>query len=657
MSGGPIATGDGARPTRGASASRRSAHGWQGPRPPVPAAVGALVVVAAATLGWWWQGARGLLLALAPTCALGLVLVRMRERAVSDRERLRRGATGEERPDVRLEQLVHHSADALLIVSRDGRVSYQSPSVVRLLGYLTVDLDGAPVERIARPEEAGHLTGFLDQLVRSPDASVRSVDAQLLRADDSSMHAEIVGVNLLDNPQVGGIVLSIRDVSGRRILEDQLRHQAFHDPLTGLSNRALFADRVEHSLNRVRREGSPTPAVAFLDLDDFKLVNDRLGHGAGDELLSVVADRLRSCLRAGDTPARLGGDEFAILLEDAPDVASIVEVVERVLVALDAPVVIDGQEVYARASIGIATRKDAGTTVEDLIRNADLAMYTAKAKGKGRIELYDPGMRHQVVDRLAIRDDLERAVADETIEVAYQPIVRLAGGELVGFEALARWNHPERGAVSPVEFLAIAEDASVIVELGRIVLRRACKQLGAWSSANPGHSWQMAVNVSGRQLLAPDLLEVVRVLTLEAGIDPSSLVLELAESVLLADTESVLRRLHELKAMGVKLAIDNFGTGYSSLSYLQRVPFDVLKIDRTCVAALRNEEPESTLVRTIMDLGRTLDRTVVAEGVEEQAELDGLLALGCEVGQGYRLGRPASPESLELSLALHPHSA
>ncbi len=556
--------------------------------------------------------------------------------------------------DARFEQLVHHSGDAVLVVARDGRVSYQSPSVVRVLGYLTVDLDGAPLERIAHPDEAGHLDGFLDQLVRSPDESVRTVDAQLLRADDSSIYAEIVGVNLLSNPQVSGIALTIRDVSRRRILEDQLRHQAFHDPLTGLANRALFSDRVAHGLDRVRRSESPTPAVAFLDLDEFKLVNDRLGHGAGDELLRVVADRLRSCLRAGDTPARLGGDEFAILVEDAPDVASIVEVVERVLVALDAPMVIEGEEVYARASIGIATRQDENTTVDDLLRNADLAMYAAKAKGKARIELYDAAMRHKAGDRLAIRDDLQKAVVEETIEVAYQPIVRLAGGELVGFEALARWNHPERGPVSPVEFLAIADNAGVIIPLGHIILRRACEQLGVWLSANPDRSLQMGVNLSARQLLAPDLVEVVRELTTQAEILPSSLVLELAESVLLADTESVLRRLHELKALGVKIAIDDFGTGHSSLSYLQRVPFDILKIDRTCVAALRHDDPESSLVRTIMDLGRTLGRTVVAEGVEEQAELDGLLALGCELGQGYRFGRPATAESLGRSLALQP---
>ncbi len=566
-------------------------------------------------------------------------------------------AVGEERSDARFQQLVRHSSDAVVIVGRDGRIVYQTPSVVRVLGYLTVDLDGAAVDRLVHPDEIGHVANFLEQLVHSPADSVRTIEAQLLRADDSPIHAEVVGLNLLDNPDVGGVVLTIRDVSGRRTLEDQLRHQAFHDPLTGLSNRALFADRVEHALDRVRRDDSPTPAVAFIDLDDFKLVNDSLGHAAGDQLLRVVADRLRSCLRSGDTPARLGGDEFAILLEDAPDVAAIVEVAERVLDALDQPVTIEGREVFARASIGIAMRRDAETSFDELLRSADLAMYSAKAKGKGCIELFEPGMSNTAVDRLALRGDLERAIADADIKVVYQPIVRLIGGEVVGFEALARWTHPERGPISPVEFVGIAEDTGMILPLGKLVLRTACEQLGRWRRANPGADWQISVNLSARQVLAPDLVEVVRETLASALLDPASLVLELTESVLLVDSELVLRRLQQLKDLGVRIAIDDFGTGYSSLSYLQRVPFDILKIDRAFVSALRYEVPSTTLVRTIMDLGRTLGRTVVAEGIEDQIELDGLLELGCELGQGYHFGRPVAAVDIEHELELHPASA
>jgi diguanylate cyclase (GGDEF)-like protein/PAS domain S-box-containing protein len=560
----------------------------------------------------------------------------------------------EKRSEARFQQLVRHTSDAVLIVGRDGRIRYQTPSVVRVLGYLAVDLDGAELERIVHPDAVPHVSAFLDQLVHGASETVRTIDGRLLRADDSVIHAEIVGVHLLDNPDVNGIVLTIRDVTGRRTLEDQLRHQAFHDALTGLSNRALFLDRVEHALARIRRSDSPIPAVAFIDLDDFKLVNDSLGHGAGDELLRAVADRLRGCLRSGDTPARLGGDEFAVLLEDAPDTQAVVEVAERILDSLHEPIVVEGREVYARASIGIATRLGPTTTPDELMRNADLAMYTAKANGKGCIELFEPSMHHRAVDRLAIRGELERAVQQGDIDVAYQPIVRLDTGEVVAFEALARWTHPERGPVSPAEFVPIAEDTGLIVPLGQRVLEDACHQLGSWLAANPTASWQMSVNLSARQLLAPDLVTVVQSTTEQAGLQPASLILELTESVLLADSERVLRRLHRLKDLGVQIAIDDFGTGYSSLSYLQRVPFDILKIDRAFVSTLRHEDPQATLVRTIMDLGRTLGRTAIAEGIEEQIELDGLLLLGCELGQGRHFGAPVSAHELEETLTLVP---
>ncbi len=563
----------------------------------------------------------------------------------------------EKRTEARFRQLVRHSSDAVLIVGRDGRVRYQTPSVVRVLGYLTVDLDGGAFERVVHPEELQHVRSFLDRLVHAPTEAVRTVEARLVRADDSIIHAEIVGLNLVDDADVGGIVLTIRDVSGRRTLEDQLRHQAFHDPLTGLSNRALFADRVEHALNRARRDDTPTPAVAFIDLDDFKMVNDSLGHGAGDQLLRAVAERLRGCLRSGDTPARLGGDEFAVLLEDAKDATAIVEVAERILDSLHEPVLIDGREVYARASIGIATRRGPSTTPDELLRNADLAMYTAKANGKGCIELFEPAMHHRAVDRLAIRGDLERAVERGELDVAYQPIVRLLDGEVVGFEALARWDHPERGPISPVEFVPIAEDTGLIVPLGSLVLGRACRQLAAWRAANPTATWQMSVNLSARQVLAPHVVELVRDAIDSAGIEAPSLILELTESVLLNDGDQVLRRLHHLKDLGVIIAIDDFGTGYSSLSYLQRVPFDILKIDRAFVSALRNEAPSTTLVRTIMDLARTLGREAIAEGIEEQIELDGLVELGCELGQGHHFGRPADAVALADELGLYPATA
>jgi diguanylate cyclase (GGDEF)-like protein/PAS domain S-box-containing protein len=556
------------------------------------------------------------------------------------------------RSEARFQQIVRNSSDAILILDRDGRIRYQTPSVVRVLGFLSMDLDGAEITQLVHPNHAVHLDHFLAGLLHAPAQSVRTTDLQLVRADDSIIHAEVVGSNLVDTPDVGGVVLTIRDVTGRRTLEDQLRHQAFHDSLTGLPNRALFVDRVDHALDRVRRADDNLPAVVFIDLDDFKTVNDSLGHGAGDELLGVVADRLRNCLRTGDTPARLSGDEFAILLEDAPDNEAVVDVAERVLEALQEPVTVEGAEVYVKASIGVATRKGPTTTSDELLRNADLAMYTAKANGKGCVAVFEPSMHDRAVDRLAIKSDLERTVNAGELDVAYQPIVRLDTGTIVGFEALARWNHPVRGAVSPVEFVPIAEDTGLILPLGRLVLERACHQLAIWRRGGSGQNWRVSVNLSARQLLAPDLVAMVRGATANAGLDPTALTLELTESVLLSDSERVLRRLHDLKDLGIQIAIDDFGTGYSSLSYLQRVPFDVLKIDRAFVSALRDGHPEATLVRTIMDLARTLGRTAIAEGVEQAVEVDGLRRLGCEYAQGFLFGRAADPETVSLEHGL-----
>ncbi|HEX4866511.1 MAG TPA: EAL domain-containing protein [Acidimicrobiales bacterium] len=556
------------------------------------------------------------------------------------------------RGEARMQQLVRHSSDAVLIVGRDRIIRYQTPSVVRVLGYLAVDLDGQPVTRMVHHDDIGHFEHFLDSLVQIAPEGSRTLEVQLRRADESVIHSEVVGINLLDNPDVHGVVLSIRDVTGRRALQDQLRHQAFHDSLTGLANRALFADRVGHALDRVRRSDSITPAVLFIDLDDFKMVNDSMGHGAGDELLVVLAERLQGVLRAGDTAARLGGDEFAILLEDAPDLDAIEEVAERVLDAVSESATIAGRELHVRASVGVATRIQADMSPDELLRNADLAMYAAKANGKGRVEVFEPSMHRRVVDLLTVRADLERAVERGTIDVEYQPIVHLSDGEVVGFEALARWNHPERGPVGPSEFLPVAEDSGIIVPLGRLVLSAALQQLSRWRRDGAGRAWTVSVNFSAREVLAPDLVEAVQDALRDAHLEPRALVCELTETSLLVDTDQVLHRIHRLKELGVQIAIDNFGTGYSSLSYLQRVPFDIVKIDRGLVSALRTQEPPRTVARTIIDLVRTLDRVVVAQGVEQQAEVDGLLQLGCQLGQGFLLHRPVDASTLSDDLGL-----
>jgi diguanylate cyclase (GGDEF)-like protein/PAS domain S-box-containing protein len=557
------------------------------------------------------------------------------------------------RSEARFQQLVRHASDAIVIIDTERRIRYQAPSVVRVLGFIPVDIDGTIIDSLAHPDHREHLVRFLGQLLHGPPGMTRLTEVRLIRADDSLIEAEIVGANLLENDDVRGVVLTIRDVTKRRTLEDQLRHQAFHDSLTGLPNRALFTDRVDHALDRTRREDGHSPAVLFVDLDDFKTVNDSMGHGAGDELLCVVAERLRRCLREGDTPARLGGDEFAVLLEDVEDEALIYDVAERVLASIHEPIRIERTELHVRASIGIATRNTAETTSAELLRNADLALYTAKANGKGMIERFEPSMHHRALDRMAITAELERAVEHGGIDVAYQPIVDIVSGEIMGFEALARWVHPVRGPVTPHEFIPIAEETGMILRLGRHVLEVACRQLADWRAvSDQARSWRMSVNLSARQLLADDLVDMVRLATDGAGISPSDLTLELTESVLLSDSERVLDRLQQLKDLGVSIAIDDFGTGYSSLSYLQRVPFDTLKIDRAFVAALQLEDASATLVRTIMDLARTLDVDAIAEGIEQPIEVDGLTRLGCAHGQGFFFAVPADAETVSQRLGL-----
>jgi diguanylate cyclase (GGDEF)-like protein/PAS domain S-box-containing protein len=553
------------------------------------------------------------------------------------------------RSEARFQELVRHTSDAVLIVDHDRVIRYQTPSVVRVLGYLQVDLEGLSVDRLVHPDHRDAVIGYLQSLATSSPESVRGTEALFVRADDAVIQAEVVGANLLDNIDVAGIVLTIRDITGRKTLEDQLRHQAFHDALTGLANRALFTDRVDHALDRSVRVSTCSPSVLFIDLDDFKTVNDSLGHGAGDHLLRSVAERLRGTLRPADTAARLGGDEFAVLLEDIGSVEEVVVTAERLLSALQEPVDVDGTEVFVQASIGIAVRTD-GSTSTDLLRNADLAMYTAKANGKGCVEIFEPAMHSRAVDRMELKADLQRAVEHGQLSVAYQPIVALADARIVGVEALVRWNHPTRGTVSPVEFVPIAEDTGLVMPMGRYVLETACGDLQRWQGRT-ADDLRINVNLSARQLQSPDLVDQVAEVLRQTGVDPACLTLELTESVLLRDTTIALERLHGLKALGLSIAIDDFGTGYSSLGYLQRLPFDLIKVDRSFVASLRLKPARSTLVGAITDLARTLGVATVAEGIETEEELEGLRELGCEFGQGFLVGAPRSAAALDQLLA------
>ncbi len=548
----------------------------------------------------------------------------------------------QKRSEARFEELVRHTNDAVVILDPSGTIRYQTPSVVRLIGYLPVDLDATAFVELVDPEQHERFERFLGRLRTGVAERGDVVDLSLHRADGETVEVEVVGSNLLTNPDVNGIVLTVRDVTRHRELEGQLRHQAFHDSLTGLGNRTLFVERLDHALTVHRRADGPSPAVAFVDLDDFKDVNDKLGHGAGDQLLRTLADRIEECVRAGDTAARFGGDEFAVLFEHAESPDDLVEACERLLEALHQPVTIGDEEVRVRASIGLATRQDGLGESGEILRCADLAMYAAKASGKGCVERFATEMHEAMVAQLTSSSELERAVRSGDLRVDYQPIVDLMTDEVGAFEALARWDHPTRGLVSPLEFVALAEEIGCIDELGEGILRSAVAQLAMWND-RANRPVSVHVNVSSRQLDSEGFRGQVDGIVAEAGVDPSLLVLEITESVLGGDGDT-LERLAAIREIGVRVAIDDFGTGFASLSYLQQVPFDLLKIDRSFVSALVEDKPERTLVRTIIDLAEQLGVLAIAEGVERPMERDGLRQLGCSLGQGYLYGRPVSAE-------------
>jgi len=432
-------------------------------------------------------------------------------------------------------------------------------------------------------------------------------------------------------------------------LYEEIRHQAFHDGLTGLANRALFGDRVEHALARSARTGSLI-AVLFVDLDDFKTVNDRFGHQAGDQLLRAVAERLGAIVRPGDTAARLGGDEFAVLLEDVQGQDEARLVAQRLIEAIRSPTRLGDVDALVGASIGIALSTAGGERAPDLLRNADFAMYRAKGAGKGRYEVFEASMRAGIAERAELEQIIHGAVDRNELRVAYQPIVELATGRIVGAEALVRWHPAGRPMLMPADFITLAEENGQIVAIGRWVIEEACRLGRRWQDQLDDPSFGMSVNLSARQFQHPDLVRDVKAALAATGLAPGSLTLEITESVLMQHTTSTIDTLGELRAHGVRLAIDDFGTGYSSLSYLDRFSVDMLKIDRTFVDGFGADREGPVLVRAIIELGQALGLEIVAEGIEREDQLGPLRALGCRFGQGYLFARPMDPEALSALL-------
>jgi diguanylate cyclase (GGDEF)-like protein/PAS domain S-box-containing protein len=545
--------------------------------------------------------------------------------------------------EARFRSLVQHSSDVIMVTRPNGTMRFVSPSASRVFGYEPAALLGRPLATLLHPADRDRATQLFGEVVAGPGV-IGPVEWRFRQADGSWLHAEILATNLLGDPTVRGIVLNTRDVSERKRLEEQLTHQAFHDPLTGLANRALFRDRVSHALALAQRQGHPI-TVLFLDLDDFKRVNDSLGHAEGDRLLIAAAERFQSCARAADTVSRLGGDEFAILIEHVAGSDGRPELLQRLEEAMTYPFALSGNQVQVSASIGVATASP-GDTADDLLRNADVAMYAAKRRGKGRSETYELRMYADVRERLEMEAALRTALETDQLSLHFQPIVSLKTGALYGVEALVRWDHPTRGHLLPQSFITLAEETGLIVPLGAWVLTEACRQVQEWRALFPETPLCVSVNISGRQLQGGGVTGALREALAATGASADGVVLEITESVLMQQTDTVQERLWELKSLGVRLAIDDFGTGYSSLSYLQRFPIDILKIAKPFVDDVGSGTEKSALARAIVGLGETLKLRTIAEGIERGDQRAALLELGCALGQGHYFSRALPPDGI-----------
>ncbi|MFE3876794.1 putative bifunctional diguanylate cyclase/phosphodiesterase [Kitasatospora sp. NPDC059146] len=542
--------------------------------------------------------------------------------------------------------LVQNASDVILILDADDGIRYASSSAERVLGH--PDLNGTRLTDLVPPEDSREVGGALARMRGSaepPRGDQPREHWRLLRQDRTPIEAEVRYTDLRDDPTVGGLVLTLRDVTEQRQMERELTHRAFHDSLTGLANRVLFQDRVGHALSRGERSGAVT-GVLFIDLDDFKVVNDTQGHAVGDELLVAVSLRVSTALRSSDTAARLGGDEFAVLVEDASCPSDVDTIAAGVLAVFTEPFKLSAGAVRVSASIGVSTTEDSVDSAE-LLAHADLALYSAKAAGRRQWCHYRPALQTGMVERHEMNENLDSAIAESAFQLYYQPIVDLRTGDLVAFEALVRWPHDQRGMVLPDEFIALAEESGQIVPLGAWVLERAAEEAAAWHSASSAARsatgrppLRVNVNVSARQFRDAGFVDVVRHALDTSGIDPRTLVLELTESVLMRRDDRLRADMAVLGDLGIGLAIDDFGTGYSSLSYLREFPISLLKIDKSFIDGLGLSAQQYALVEGITRIADTLGVQVIAEGIEHPDQRDLLAAMGCPLGQGYLFAHP-----------------
>lgn len=557
-------------------------------------------------------------------------------------------ASGQPEKDDRwLRSVVQNSSEIVTIVDPDGTLRYANPAWQRVLGYDPEEEIGKMnVLEYVHPEELPHVLEETEKAISEGGVATNGAEYRYRHKDGSWRWMESMGTYLLDDPHVKGVVVTSRNITERKALEEQLEHRAFHDPLTGLSNRQLFMDRLGHALARTQRRPGRRVAVLFMDLDSFKVVNDSLGHETGDRLLVAVSERLKGGLRPEDTLARFGGDEFVVLLEDVEGPDEAVRVAQRIIDELKNRFVLDGQELYARASIGIALGEDGTKDPDDLLRDADTAMYRAKEEGKG-YSVFDTAMYERAIDRLEAENDLGRAVEREEFLVHYQPIVSLQTGEVLGVEALVRWEHPERGLLDPDEFVPMAEESGLVIPMGEQVLRAACFWGKEWQEKYPRiPPLVVSVNLSARQLSRPDLAETIEGILKETELEGSYLTLDVTETIYVRALAGNTATLDRLRGLGARISIDDFGVGYSSLAYLKRLPANSLKIARSFVKGLGEDVEDTAIVHMIIELAHTLGLEVIAEGVETEEQAALLEEMGCDMAQGYHFARPLPPEDI-----------
>jgi diguanylate cyclase (GGDEF)-like protein/PAS domain S-box-containing protein len=548
------------------------------------------------------------------------------------------------------EAMIENSSDHFFLTDSVNRMRYCSPSAARFFGLSAEEVCDTPFDQLIRADDLVKSTDAFDTVMAVGTAG--PFDLRVRHHDGGWRTIEVMANDLVLASSGHAVVWHTRDVTDRRALEEQLTRQAFEDPLTGLANRALFRDRLGHALSRLSRS-TRSIAVLMLDLDGFKAINDSMGHDAGDEALKEIAARISGAARPGDTVGRLGGDEFTILLEELDDPTFADEVADRILELVRQPLLVQNVNLRVSASIGIVVSGAHEMTPEELMRDADIAMYRAKADGRDRRVAFEPAMHASATKQLRISQDLAHALDRDELALYYQAIVDLEGGTPQGVEALIRWHHHDLGLVAPNDFISIAEQNGLILPIGRWVLEQACAQAVAWHSGSPEkQKLTMSVNVSGRQLNHDSLVPDVRRILADSGLDPQYLILEVTESVVMSDIDMVIKRLKELKELGISIAIDDFGTGYSSLAYLRQLPVDILKIDKAFIDAAASGDPGGdAIMRAIVHLSEGLHLKTIAEGVEDADQALHIKELGCQSAQGFLFSRPMPPDEIGVFLA------